>query len=1230
MAKEAEIRLRKQNTFWNMVYSLINAAQSALLLIIVNRICFEEKAGVFSYAFSVAVLFMYIGSYGIRNFQVSDTAEKYTPGQYYAARLFTVAIMVACGAVYAVAGDFTPEKAGVVAALILTKAAEALEDVFHGRYQQLDKLYVACRQGSVRFFLSDIAFTVVLLFTKDLVLASYVYFGVNMIFTLVFAWTTLPAFGGFSLDFKKMIWGKLLAECFPLFLNYFFITFLANVSKYALDRYGHDVMQAHWGMIFMPVFVINLLSTLIFRPVITTMARMYTKKRFAAYMDLVHRQEKWIALISILVLIPAYFIGLPVLGFVYASNLSGYFPAFILLMIGGIFSAYSSFYNVCIVTLRGQKRVLYATAVTAVVSAILHFWLLSMITEKWMVTMAAAVFLLSMLLQMMLYLRIHKTLFKKACADNKPEVGILTVYSFNYGSFFQATSLYKKVQEMGYSCEFINERFKRKQWGNLALLYTFHDLLPESLRKWLSGKLPQYLTFLRLREDVASFRESDPDEARMYEITKGYDLVLLGADELWSASPKSIRYTPAYFGHGITAPHSAYATCGSLFDMEDEALCEKARAGIKTFEHVAVRDGYTAKVAEKLWNREEVPVVLDPTLLHPWFVEDCKTITPRIEVTTTSASGTATSTSGTATSTSEKASVAGGPYILLYGSEYSEPQRAFIKKKAIELGASVYAMGWPQDFADGFLDPEDALSFQRAFADAAFVVPATFHGTIFSILHHRPFVTAGNALRGVKIGELLKQLELTDRLFDETKAENNEYGDIDYTALEEHLDVLRKESEAYLQKVLSEHVFRVDVTGEGKESCTGCRACAHICPVSAISMQEDEEGFCYPVIDAEKCVHCDLCRENCPSRNPLAKVKGEFFGAAASDDTKRLSASSGGAYGALAEAIFAGPGATPPAKATTETENKAIAAVYGAAFDEDFRVRHTKAENAEELAPHKGSKYVAGTVDVYEEVLRDLKDGKEVLFSGTPCEVAGMKAYIEKKCSTLPNGETLTKNLYLADIVCHGLPSPKIFETYLRIMEEKNGSPVSSVNFRNKEKGWSHQCLELKFENGERYLSATDRDPYYILYFANLCDRPSCHSCPYASFERISDLTLGDYWGNEDSAHPLKDPEKGVSLILANTEKGKALLTRASEYGFVKTQPGDERTAFQPVFDHPTAKGARRDAFWREVRLYGVKEAALRFGKLSAKEKIVKRVIAPLTKKLGIYKFAQKIYFGRH
>jgi len=349
------------------------------------------------------------------------------------------------------------------------------------------------------------------------------------------------------------------------------------------------------------------------------------------------------------------------------------------------------------------------------------------------------------------------------------KIGILTVYSFNYGSFFQATALYRYLKDHGYDCEFINERFKKKQWGNLRLLYTFHDLLPGSLRGFVGKILPQYVTYLRLQKDVAAYRESDPKKLDTEELTKGYDLVLLGADELWSASPKSIRYTPEHFGYGISCPHSAYATSGCLFDPDDPELCEKAAAGLKTFDRIAVRDPFTADVVEKLTGNRPA-VVLDPALLYPYYAGK-----PGNEKSRT-------------------------PYVLLYGSEYDGAQREFIRTQAQRLGAKIFALGWPQDFADGFLDPQTAADFQKCFSDASYCFPATFHGTVFSVTNHKPFITMGNDLRGKKIGMLLEQIGLSDRLY----REGASYGEIDYVSTDARLDALRAESEAYLKTVLEQ------------------------------------------------------------------------------------------------------------------------------------------------------------------------------------------------------------------------------------------------------------------------------------------------------------------------------------------------------------------------------------------------------------------------------------------
>lgn len=358
------------------------------------------------------------------------------------------------------------------------------------------------------------------------------------------------------------------------------------------------------------------------------------------------------------------------------------------------------------------------------------------------------------------------------------KIGLLTVYSFNYGSFFQATSLYRYLEDHGYDCEFINERFKKKQWGNLRLLYTFHDLLPGFMRGLVGKLLPQYVTYLRLQKDVAAYRESDPKKTKMAELTKAYDLVLLGADELWSASPRSIRYTPEYFGYGIRCPHVSYATSGCLFDRKDRKLCEKAAEGLKTFARIAVRDSYTAQVVEELTGKRPA-VVLDPALLYPWYVKE-------------------TFSAGDSAEAAHVRTRERGDYVLLYGSEYDMEQRAFIKAEAKRRNARICALGWPQDFADDFLDPQTAEEFQSCFADAVYCFPATFHGTVFSVTHHKPFVTMGNDLRGKKIGMLLEQIGLTDRLF---RADTS-YGEIDYEAVEARLEGLRKISGMYLKEVL--------------------------------------------------------------------------------------------------------------------------------------------------------------------------------------------------------------------------------------------------------------------------------------------------------------------------------------------------------------------------------------------------------------------------------------------
>jgi len=346
------------------------------------------------------------------------------------------------------------------------------------------------------------------------------------------------------------------------------------------------------------------------------------------------------------------------------------------------------------------------------------------------------------------------------------KIGLLTVYSFNYGSYFQATSLLKKIKDMGYECELINERFKEKQWVNLKLLYAFYSFIPKPINKILGHFLPQYNTFLYLQKDIQKLPQSPVKLKNMESLCNNYDCIVLGSDEVWSASPKSIRYTEEYFGYRITKPHIAYAPSGTLFDLDDAELCAKAAEGIKSFKSIAVRDVYTQEVVRKLTGRTAY-LVLDPTLLNPYFLKNRKKHH--------------------------------GGYVLLYGSDYSEEQQGLIKRLAAEHDWQIIALGWPQKWADKFCNPSTAEEFQNVFEYAEYCVPSTFHGTIFSILHEKQFVAMLSPLRCRKVTMLLQQLGLENRLWNPTCNMNET---IDYYKVNQMLECLRKESEKYLADAL--------------------------------------------------------------------------------------------------------------------------------------------------------------------------------------------------------------------------------------------------------------------------------------------------------------------------------------------------------------------------------------------------------------------------------------------
>ena len=315
-----------------------------------------------------------------------------------------------------------------------------------------------------------------------------------------------------------------------------------------------------------------------------------------------------------------------------------------------------------------------------------------------------------------------------------------------------------------------------------------------------------------------------------------------------------------------------------------------------------------------------------------------------------------------------------------------------------------------------------------------------------------------------------------------------------------------------------------------REKCTGCGACVQRCPKRCIAWEKGEFGFLYPSIDAAMCVQCGLCEQVCPIEKKVPIPKNQRVYAAIHRSPDILARStSGGAFTALAQAIFQFSGV-----------------VYGAAMSDAMQVMHIRTETTAELDALRGSKYVqSDTGSTYVQAERDLKEGRSVLYSGTPCQIDGLKRFLQKDYV----------NLYTVDIVCHGVGSQAYFDQYIGYARARYGQ-IEALRFRSKEyAGWScgGVVVVVGTSDARQIKPYRDYDNYYYSYFlSGEIYRKSCYSCKYANTQRVGDFSLGDYWGVEALHLPLAT-ENGCSLLMVNSEKGQALLDTISDLDKVET-----------------------------------------------------------------------------
>lgn len=368
------------------------------------------------------------------------------------------------------------------------------------------------------------------------------------------------------------------------------------------------------------------------------------------------------------------------------------------------------------------------------------------------------------------------------------------------------------------------------------------------------------------------------------------------------------------------------------------------------------------------------------------------------------------------------------------------------------------------------------------------------------------------------------------------------------------------------------------ITITDKSNCCGCQACANVCPKQCISMKADAEGFLYPHVDKQACVNCNLCEKVCPIlTKPTLYPILETYGAKHKSADVKLKSSSGGIFSALAEVIL-----------------KERGVVFGAAFDENWNVAHTYVENLRDLDKLRRSKYVQSNIGkTYQQTKDFLEQGRKVLFTGTPCQLAGLRNFLGKEY----------ENLVTADIICHAVPSAAVWQKFLR--ENLDVAQLKAINFREKKIGWNNfylsfltrrglnahgeaKTLAERVLKGRRIAMIVRRNTFLNAFLQELINRPSCHACHFKGCGHPADLTLGDLWGKWPGVVTPEDKKYGASALLINTAKGQTYFGKISSSLICQKVDLQRVRKFNPALDVSTKPHAKRAEFFARYQTENV------------------------------------------
>ena len=534
-------------------------------------------------------------------------------------------------------------------------------------------------------------------------------------------------------------------------------------------------------------------------------------------------------------------------------------------------------------------------------------------------------------------------------------------------------------------------------------------------------------------------------------------------------------------------------------------------------------------------------------------------------------------------------------YVLVYqlhaNKQFDEYAKEFAKKynlKLLRLSPSLYHI----TRSGKLIYLPTQYEFLSYFKNAEYILTDSFHATVFSIIFNKKFSVVLPGKTSTRITSILKMTGLENRVVNDFEDYSLKNVDIEYKKVNKILEEKRNESIELLKNAIQGKINNIDLLNKHYKCC-GCRACEQSCPKNAIKIVENTEGFFEPKVDYEKCINCGICLKICPQLNYQTKkndFKQKAYAVKNKDLKERLDSSSGGVFSLLAKSIL---------------DKNGI--VYGVAFNKKFEAEHIRVDNEKELYKLRGSKYVqSNTNNTYSLVKKDLENQKYVLYSGTSCQIEGLKHFLKKDY----------ENLYTIDLVCHGVPSQKLFKKYIKYLEDKYKSKIINYNFRDKTKnGWGlNICINL--ENKENKYIRANLDPYFKSFLKSDTYMETCYECKYANANRVGDITLADYWGIEKEQPDFYD-ENGVSAVLINTNKGNEMLNKVKDKIIISNTNINKIEKWNHNLVEPSLKSLIRNKAYNNIDnkdFNKIKKDNLKFRKNL--DEIIKDIIPKKLKKL--------------